>query len=110
MAGRKTHKEDCMRLIGKECDNVHAWLDKYAAEFPPPIFLEYHRRFRHNKKALNKQFKVWGFYEIMAAKIHIVRDFDIYVLNKPMDLVEIEEIEDLYNTIVDNYCIYKGGI
>lgn len=104
MAYRKTHIEDCERLLGKGYDHVHKWLDKYAEDYPPNVFLEYHRKFRHNKDALEKQFKIWGYYDIMAAKIHIVRDVELYVLQKPMNQVEIEEIEKLYEKAINNYC------
>ena len=92
MARIQTHIEDCERLLGKGYDHVHNWLDEYAKDYPPHILLEYHRKFRHNIKALDEQFKIWGHYEIMAAKIHIIRDVELYVLQKPMDEVEIEEI------------------
>ena len=104
MARIVTHIEDCERLLGKGYENVHNWLDEYAKEYPPHIFLEYHRRYRHNLKALDEQFKICGHYEIMAAKIHIIRDYEQYVLVKPMDHVEIEEIEELYEKAINKYC------
>ena len=98
MARRKTHIEDCERLLGKGYDHIHEWLDACTKDFPINKYLEYHRKFRHNKETLNKQFTIWGFYEILAAKIHIVRDYELWVLQKPMYDVEIEEIEELYES------------
>jgi len=31
-------------------------------------------------QALEEQFEKWGHYEILAAKIHIIRDVDVFVL------------------------------
>ena len=104
MAYIKTHIEDCERLLGKGYYPIHRWLDEYAIDYPVGIYLEYHRKFRHTKDALDKQFKEWGFYEIIAAKIHIIRDVELYVLQKPMDQVEIEEIDELYEKAINNYC------
>jgi hypothetical protein len=104
MARQKTHIEDCERLIGHRYEHIHEWLDHYAKKWPIQLYLEYHRQFRHNKKVLDEQFKEWGFYEVMAAKIHIIRDYELYVLQKPMDRVEVEEIDALYEKAVNNYC------
>ena len=96
MAKIKTHCEDCERLLGKPYKEVHEWLDHYAKKFNPGIYLEYHRQFRHTEKALNKQFEKWGFYRQQAAKIHIIRDNELFVLRKPFFQVEIEEIDALF--------------
>lgn len=96
MARRKTHIEDCERLLGKGYDEVHEWLDHYAKDYNPQIYLEYHRKFRHTEEALDEQFEHWGHYQRMAAKIHIVRDCELFILNKPMENVEIEEIDELF--------------
>lgn len=96
MAGRKTHCEDCLRLLGKPYDEVHEWLDFYAKKWNPHIYLEYHRQFRHNVKALEEKFKEWGFYRRQAAKIHIIRDNELFVLRKPFYKVEVEEVDDLF--------------
>jgi len=96
MAKIKTHCEDCIRLLGKPYKEVHEWLDFYAKKWNPGIYLEYHRQFRHTDKALKEQFKQWGFYQQQAAKIHIIRDNELYVLFKEFDRVEVEEIDELY--------------
>ena len=100
----QTHIEDCKRLLGKGYAHVHEWLDEYANKYPPQIYSEYHRQFRHTMEALAEQFKKWGHYEILAAKIHIIRDVDVLVLQKPMEQVETDEIEDLYEEAISSYC------
>ena len=101
MAKLKTHEEDCERLLGKPFTHVHKWLDEYAAKYPTQIYLEYHRKFRHTEKAIKE--RQFGFYDLIAAKIHIIRDNELYVLKKPFDMVEIEEIDELYEKALQ-YC------
>jgi hypothetical protein len=103
MAKRKTHREDCLRLLGDEYDHVHKYLDYFAAKWPPPVYLEYHRKFRHNRQAVEKCKEMWGFYAERAAMIHIIRDNELYILAKPMDQVEVEEIEHYYERAL-HYC------
>jgi hypothetical protein len=107
MAKQQTHIEDCKRLLGVGYSHIHEWLDEYAEEYPIHIYLEYHRQFRHTEEVLKNQFKIWGHYEIIAAKIHIIRDCELYVLNKPMYEVEIEEIDGLYDLAIKNYCHWR---
>ena len=83
MAKRETHIDDCMRLIGAPFNDVHAWLDSYAAKFPPHIHCEYHRKFRHHRKGVVKCKELFGELGELAAKIHIIRDVEIYVIQKP---------------------------
>jgi len=92
MAKIKTHVEDCERLLGKGYKHIHIWLDEYTKKYPVYTYLEYHRQFRHTEKAIEKL----GFYEKIAAKIHIIRDYELYCLNKAMDLVELEEIDRIF--------------
>jgi hypothetical protein len=80
MAGRKTHMEDCRRLLGSGFEHVHAYLDKYAFKWPPPLFLEYHRKFRHHAGGVKAVKELWGDAAEDAAKIHLIRDVEIYVL------------------------------
>jgi hypothetical protein len=96
LARRETHEQDCVRLLGQPYAEVHEWLDHYAKEYNPHVYLEYHRKFRHTEEALDEKFEEWGHYRQMAAKIHIVRDCELYVLSKPFDQVEIEEIDELF--------------
>jgi hypothetical protein len=97
LAKISTHEEDCRRLIGSPHTEVHEWLDEYAKKYNPRVFLERHRQYRHNEQALLEKFKEWGFYQILAAKIHIVRDYEIYCCTEPFDYIEIEEIDDLFH-------------
>lgn len=99
MASIRTHEEDCVRLLGAPYTHVHEWLDEYAKKWKPYLYLEYHRKFRHTKKAIEEA--EFGFYELQAAKIHIIRDCELYVLNKPFDQVEVEEIDGLYRKALE---------
>ena len=103
MARRGTHKEDCLRLLGEEHDNVHEYLDYFVKKWPPHIYLEYHRQFRHHKAGVDKCMEMFGFYGERAAMIHIVRDNEMYVLMKPFDAMEIEELEHYYERAL-HYC------
>ncbi len=103
MSKRKTHNKDCLRLLGKDFDEVHAYLDFYTAEFPVYIYLERHRQFRHNAKGIRECQEFFGPWGELAAKIHLVRDNELYVLTKPFDQVRIEEIDELYKKAL-KYC------
>ena len=96
MARIETHCEDCIRLLGKSFIEVHKWLDFYAKKYNPHVYLEYHRRFRHTDEALSAQFENWSEEQQMAAKIHIVRDYEMYVLIKSFAEVKLDEIDDLF--------------
>lgn len=97
MAKIKTHMEDCIRLIGDGHRNVHEHLDAFTKQYPIHTHLEYHRKFRHTEKYVNES--NWGFYRKLAAKIHIIRDYELYVLRKPFSMVEIEEIDGLWEKV-----------
>jgi hypothetical protein len=103
MAKRKTHREDCLRLLGDEYDHVHKYLDYFAAKWPPHIHLEYHRKFRHNKLAVEFCKKTWGFYAERAAMIHLIRDNELYIMVKPFYQMEIDEVDYYYERAL-KYC------
>lgn len=96
MASIKTHMEDCEYFLGKEFKEVHVWLDEYASKFPPHLYFEYHRGFRHNRKGVFKVKEKFGFYAEIAAKIHIIRDNEVYILDKMMYNLRMEEIDEYY--------------
>lgn len=95
MARLKTHKEDCMRLLGEEFEEVHLWLDEFARVWKPEKYLEYHRQFRHNQEGLDDIVELFGERGLLAAKIHFIRDTEEYTLKKPMSEVKLEEIDEL---------------
>lgn len=95
MASVEVHMADCNSLLGQEFKDVHIWLDKYASQYPPPIYLEYHRKFRHNEKGLKEVWDKWGALAADAAKIHLIRDVEIYILQKPLVEVLYDEIDEL---------------
>lgn len=103
MPRRETHINDCMRLIGAPFNDVHAWLDQWAAKFPPNIHLEYHRKFLHHRKGVEECRKLFGKLGEKAAKIHIIRDVEIYVIQKPFREVMGDEIDELYEKAL-KYC------
>jgi len=97
MAQIETHIEDT-RIILRQPDGmeeVHRWLDEFTKKWPPHIYLEYHRQFRHNKEGVEEAQKLFGFIGCCAAKIHLIRDVELYVLKKPMHEVGYPEINEL---------------
>lgn len=106
MAKRKTHNEDCERILGEPFEYVHRWLDEFAAKWPPHIHLEYHRKFRHNAEGVKEVGKRWGFYAERAAKLHIIRDNEMYLPGIcVMDIMREDLIDDLYEKAL-KYCHY----
>lgn len=75
MARIESHMNDCKRLLGDTCQDVHLFLDKYAEIFLIQQFGEYHRSFLHNKYGIEVAKARWGLIGEKAATIHIVRDY-----------------------------------
>lgn len=84
MSRRETHIEDCMRFLGAPFEKVHAYLDFYIQKYPPHIYLEYHRKFRHNKEGVAKCYELFGSLGEKAAKIHLIRDVELFVCRPKM--------------------------
>jgi len=105
MATRKTHIEDCERIIREPFNEVHQWLDHYAGMFTIRPYLGYHRFFRHNKRGLIYIKNRWGALAADAGKIHLIRDYEDMILNKAMNYVNYNEIDKLCNKalILCNY-------
>ena len=103
MAKISTHCDDCMRLLGAPFEDVHRWLDQYAKKYKPYIYLEYHRQFLHHRNGVLKCKELFGPLGEKAAKIHIIRDVELYVLQKPFREVMGDEIDDLYEKAL-KYC------
>ena len=99
MSSIDIHEEDCMRLIGAPFNKVHKWLDKYAKKWNPFVYGEYHRKFRHNREGVKEVGKMWGPLYEKAAKIHMIRDVELYVLHgsgKMFRDIMGDEIDELY--------------
>lgn len=99
MSSIETHCEDCQRLLGAEFRMVHEWLDEFAKKWNPQIHFEYHRKFRHNTKGVEEVKEKWGKLHEQAAKIHIIRDVELYVLHgtgKMFKDIMGEDIDELY--------------
>lgn len=76
MPGLEIHGKDCIELLGKPFDHVHRFLDVYAADFPPPVFYDYHRSLLHNSYGLAIVKARWGKEAYEAARFHLARDYD----------------------------------
>jgi hypothetical protein len=100
LATIKTHIEDCERILGEDFQYVHDWFDKFAKEWNPHIYLEYHRQFRHNQKGVDYIKEKWGFYAQQSAKLHIIRDNDMYLLLPVIDIMREDQIDKLYEHAV----------
>jgi len=81
---------------GYDFIEVHQWLDHWAKKWPPPIFLEYHRAFRHNAWGIQQILEKWGPMAAEAGKVHLVRDVQLYVSHKQMHDIKYDEIDELY--------------
>lgn len=95
MAKIKTHCDDCTQVFGKEFREVHEYLDHFAKKWNPFIYLEYHRQFRHHDKGVQEVLDKWGFYAGQAAKLHIIRDCQEYVIFN-IETVREDDIDKLY--------------
>jgi len=96
MARWETHVEDCMRMLGAPFAFVHAYLDYYIEKYPPHVYLEYHRKFRHNKEGVEKCLELFGPLGEKAAKVHLIRDVELYVCRPKM-------FHELMGTDIDFY-------
>lgn len=116
MARREVHIDDCMRLLGAPFNMVHEYLDFYVKKYPPPIYLEYHRKFRHNRKGVAKCLELFGPLGEKAAKIHMIRDVELFVMqDKLFDKLMGPDIDSYYerclsyhpplDTNIDKYVI-----
>lgn len=98
-----THREDCLRILGDDFLYIHEWLDEFAKKWKPQIYLEYHRKFRHHSKGVAYVKKKWGFYAEQAAKLHIIRDNEMYLPTPVIDIMREDMIDELYKKAL-NFC------
>lgn len=103
MATIKTHIEDCERILGEGFEHVHRYLDEFAKRWNPMIYLEYHRQFRHHAKGVEEVYAKWGFYAEQAAKLHIIRDNDMYLPGVMISTIREDMIDELYEKALQ-YC------
>jgi len=97
MAQILTHMEDCKRILREPFKEVHQWLDYYARIFTIRPYLGYHRFFRHNKRGMIYIKNRWGVLAEDAAKIHLIRDYEDFILTTAMANVKYNEIDKYYN-------------
>ena len=57
--------------MGKDWDEVHAWLDEPAKEYFP---WKGHRQIRHHKEGVEEIREMWGDEAAKAAEMHIISD------------------------------------
>jgi hypothetical protein len=109
MAKIKTHIEDCERVLGKGHEEIHRWMDELAKKWKPYHYLEYHRQFRHHDEAVKYIEKKWGWYASQAARLHIIRDNEMYLPMPVMDIMREDQIQELYEKAL-HYChpVNKG--
>jgi len=103
MAKIKTHNEDCERILGESFEKVHKWLDEFAKKWNPHTHLEYHRQFRHHAKGVKEVKEKWGFYAEQAAKLHIIRDNEMFLPTHVIGIMREDQIEGLYEKALQ-YC------
>ena len=73
MASRKEHCKETLEKLGKDWNEVHAWLDGLAC-IKGQLNLN-HRRWRHHDEGIEEIREMYGDEAAEAARIHIVRDF-----------------------------------
>ena len=103
MAKIKTHCEDCIRVLGEDFSYVHKWMDELAKKWKPFLYLEYHRQYRHHDEAVKYIEKKWGWYASQAARLHIIRDSEMYLPVLVMDIIREDQIQELYEKAL-KYC------
>lgn len=97
MAHIITHCEDCVRILKEPFKEVHQWLDYYARIFTIRPYLGYHRFFRHNKRGLIYIKNRWGALAADACRIHLIRDYEEFILTTAMSNVKYYQIDKLCN-------------
>lgn len=72
MSSYKEHCLDCEKILGKQWNCVHLWLDEMFRHMGGNWI---HRSFRHHAEGIEEARKMWGDEAAEAAKIHIMKDF-----------------------------------
>ena len=103
MAKIETHCKDCEAVLGKPYLEVHEWLDAYAKEYNPFLYFELHRKFRHHDEGVEEAKKLFGHYGAQAAKLHIIRDCELYLGYFDIRALREDQIEGLYQRAL-NFC------
>jgi len=100
MAQILTHMEDCQRILRKPFKEVHQWLDYYAIIFTIRPYLGYHRFFRHNKRGIFFIKNRWGTLAEDAGKIHLIRDYEDFILTTAMSNIKYYQINKLCDKVL----------
>ena len=64
------HCAECVRVLGEAFEDVHRWLDEYAAT---PLGAR-HRRRRHHLAGIEEVRRRWGDQAAEAARLHVIAD------------------------------------
>lgn len=67
------HCAECVRFLGKPFEDVHLWLDFYAAT---PLGAR-HRRRRHHLAGIAEVRRLWGDEAAEAARMHVIADLKL---------------------------------
>jgi hypothetical protein len=100
MAQILVHMEDCIRILREPFKEVHQWLDYYARIFTIRPYLAYHRFFRHNKRGMIYIKNRWGVLAEDACKVHLIRDYEDFILTTAMSNVKYYQINKLCNKVL----------
>jgi len=86
MATRAEHNQECIEKLGRDFNEVNAWLDGLAC-INGKLDIN-HRRWRHHVEALAEIHKLFGEDGVEAAKLHLIRDFG-YIPTR-------QQVEDMF--------------
>jgi len=73
MSSRAEHCAECLEKLGRDFNEVHAWLDGLAC-VDGKLNIN-HRRWRHHVEALTEVRRLFGEDAVEAARLHLIRDF-----------------------------------
>jgi len=65
------HCKECQDKLGKNCEDVHRWLDEYAYSAKYGMR---HRRVRHRQAGIDEAARLFGKDGAAAARLHIVAE------------------------------------
>jgi DNA-binding GntR family transcriptional regulator len=72
MACFDEHCQDCIKKLGKPFEEVHRWLDEFAAQSRGDFS---HRDLRHHLEGVEEVRRRWGDQAAEAAVLHILLDW-----------------------------------
>ena len=73
------HCQECIEKLGNPFEEVHIWLDEFAGS---KRYGMKHRKARHHLKGIEEVRKLFGEDAVEAAKLHILSDMAMGVLEE----------------------------